>query len=124
MEAHYDRVPKLAVRAAVVLDAAALLDEAELAVESDRRVVVCEDLQRELVQTLAARLLDRGGEERRPDAAASPRLRDQHPDLTDAEPGGLDVQRADDVAGGDGDDRAVDRGCEPLRPRVDVDRRL
>jgi hypothetical protein len=76
------------------------------------------------VQPVVACLLDRGGKEPRSDAAAPPRLRDQHSDLTDTEPGGLDVQPADDVAGGNGDDRAVDRGCEQLRPRVDVDRRL
>src|SRR5438034_11066616 len=90
-ETHHYRVPELAVRSAVVLHAAALLDEAELAVEGDPGLVVREDLQRELVQPVGTGLLDRGGEQRRSDAAAAPRPRDRHPELADSEPGRMNV---------------------------------
>src|SRR6266516_5931267 len=48
-ESHDYRIPELTARAAIVLHAAALLDEVELAVESDRGLIVWEDLERELV---------------------------------------------------------------------------
>ena len=118
------RVPEFTARAAIVLYAVAFLDEAEFAVESDRRVVVGEDLQRKLMQAFPARFLDRGGEQRRPDATTAPGPRDCHPKLTNAEFVPKDMERSNQVAARDGDDRAVDRGCKLLRPRVDVDRRL
>ena len=67
-EPHHDRVPELAVRAAVLLHATTLLDEAELAVERDPGVVVREDLERELVQAVRRA---RGRSPRRP--APTPR---------------------------------------------------
>src|ERR1700751_459241 len=79
--AHDERVPQLAARAPVVLEAQALVDEAVLAVERDRRGVVREDLERELVQTIGARLLDRRGHQQRADAAPAPRTCDAHADL-------------------------------------------
>ena len=47
--AHLDRVPELAALAPELLDAAAFLDEAELAIERDRGGVVGEDGEAELV---------------------------------------------------------------------------
>src|SRR5215217_4932155 len=84
-EPHDDGVPQLAARVAVVLDAPPLLDEPELPVERERRLVVRPYLEAELVQALLARTLDRRTEERRPDAAAAPLARDVHAELAEAE---------------------------------------
>ena len=53
-EPHLDRVPELAALAPELLDAAALLDEAELAIERDRGGVVGEDREAELVAAVLA----------------------------------------------------------------------
>ena len=48
---HLDRVPELAALAPVVLDAAAFLDEAVLAIEREPGGVVREDAEAQLVQS-------------------------------------------------------------------------
>src|SRR5262249_50857724 len=121
-EAHVDRVPELAARAAVLLDAAAFLDEADLAVESDRSRVVGEDAEAELVQTGASRRLDPGAPQRGADAAAADRARECHPELAVAVPARLKVQRARDLPVDERDERS--REVPARGARLDVDRRL
>src|SRR5207245_145443 len=121
-ESHLDRVPELAALAPVVLDAPAFLDEPELAVEGDAGGVVWEDAEAQLVRTLPPRPLDRRGHQGGADAAAAPLAQERHPDLAVPMPGGSDVDRADHLAVGNRDERALER---PVRgARLDVDRRL
>ena len=74
-----------------LLDAAALLDEAELAVEADRGSVVGEDGEAQLVEAAVASRGDGGLEERRADAAAAPLARDGQRDVAVPEPARIEV---------------------------------
>jgi hypothetical protein len=100
----------------------ALLLEAELAVERDRRLVVRKDAQGQLVEAALAAPVDRGRDERRADAAAAPLEGDQHPDLAEAEAAHLHPQKADDLAARGRDQRLVEPPS--LRSLLHVDRRL
>jgi hypothetical protein len=58
-----------------VTDASSLFDEAELPVEADRRLVLREHAQRQLVEIVRPRPLDRRGDQRGSHAAPDWRLR-------------------------------------------------
>src|SRR5204863_9167777 len=71
-EPHLDQVPELAIRTPDVLQTESLLDEAELAVQRDCRLVVGEHAQRQLVEPTSPSPVDRGGHEGRSHAASAP----------------------------------------------------
>src|SRR4051794_25654563 len=77
-ESHLNKIPELAAVPPDVPDAAALLDEPELAVEGDPNLVLGEYAKRELVQTMRPCRVDRGGDERGPDATPAPSSGDEH----------------------------------------------
>jgi hypothetical protein len=123
-QAHDNGVPQLTAGSPVLPGPAPFLDEAGLAVQGDRGRIVREYLKAELVEPLAARPADGRLDERRTDPAAPPAAVDQHPELTEAVPAGLDVQHPDELAVGHGDDRTIGGPGELRGALVDVDRRL
>src|SRR6266542_2298654 len=96
-ESHLDGVPQRATSAAVLLDTPSLFNEAELAIQSDRRLVVGEDDQAELMQPLVARPIDRCTHQRLAYTAATPGARHRHGDLAKTEAAHLNVERTDDL---------------------------
>jgi hypothetical protein len=99
-----------------------LFDEAELPVQGDRRVVVREHAEAQLVQTAGSPPLDRRGHQRRADASTAAVGGDHHPDLAETEAGRLDTKLPNDLAGHGCDECPVQ--LPACRPPLDVDRRL
>src|SRR5215211_8069977 len=121
---HHDRVPQFAVCATVVLDASPLLDEPELVVERNCRIVVREDVEAELVQALVTRSIDRRGHEGGANASAAPPPLDEHCEIANAETALRDVDHSDERAARNSDETTTARDRELLRVCIDVDRRF